>query len=301
MKIIVTGASGLVGSALVAFWRSQGHQIGRAVRASRALQPDEMSWHPDTGLVNPACWEGWDLLVHLAGESVMQRWSPANKAKIRDSRVEATRKLCRDLSLLEAPPPLLICASAIGYYGDRGEEWLTEASAQGKGFLAEVCGEWEEATKRISDKGGRVLHLRFGMVLSADGGALKKMLPLFRWGLGGTLGTGRQYVSWIALDDLVQVVDFAMRQPGWEGPLNAVSPRPLPNAEFTAILAHVLRRPAFFSVPSMAIRLALGDFGRELLLSSQRVAPARLEEAGFRFAYPDLESALRHALATESA
>jgi hypothetical protein len=241
--------------------------------------------------------EGLDAVVHLAGENIATgRWTAEKKAKIRDSRVRSTRLLCDTLAGLKQPPKVLACASATGYYGDRGDELLTEESASGTGFLAGVCREWEAAATPAAQKGIRVVHLRFGMVLSGAGGALAKLLPPFRMGLGGALGTGRQYISWIALDDLLGVIAHALTTEALQGPVNAVAPNPVTNKEFTRTLGRTLGRFTLFSMPAAAARLAFGEMADEVLLASQRVQPARLLATEYRFRYPELEGALRHLL-----
>jgi hypothetical protein len=251
------------------------------------------------GEVDAAGLEGLDAVVHLAGENVGSgRWTAARKAAIRDSRVDGTRLLCDTLAGLARPPKTLVCASAIGIYGDRGEEPLTEDSPVGAGFLAEVCREWEAAAANAAEKGIRVVHLRIGMVLSSKGGALPRMLPPFRAGLGGAFGGGRQYVSWVALDDLSLIILHALQCGDLSGPVNAVAPVPVTNREFTEALGKVLSRPTLFPVPAFALRLAVGrEMADALLLSSARVVPKRLEETGYPFRFRELPAALRHLLA----
>jgi len=254
-------------------------------------------WDPEAGAIDSGGLEGCDAVVHLAGENVgAGRWTAARKAAIRNSRVKGTRLLCEALANLARPPKTLVCASAIGYYGDRGEEVLTEESPPGAGFLPDVCREWEAAAEAAVRKGIRVVHLRIGMVLSPKGGALPRMLPPFRAGLGGVIGTGRQYVSWVALDDLTGIVLHALSREELRGPVNAVAPRPVTNRELTEALGKVLSRPTLLPVPSFALRLAVGEMADPLLLASARVAPRRLEETGYRFRFPELRAALRHLL-----
>jgi uncharacterized protein (TIGR01777 family) len=297
MKVLVTGASGLVGSALVPFLAKEGHFVVRLVRSVRAPGHSEVAWDPERGTIDLDALEGIDAAVHLAGESIAARpWTAEGKRRIRDSRVGGTRLLCESFSRLDRPPKTLVCASAVGYYGDRGHEMLREDSPPGTGFLAQVCREWEAASDAAARKGIRVVRLRIGMVLSPKGGALARMLGIFRAGLGGRVGSGEQYMSWIALDDLVGVVDHAIRTASLEGPVNAVSPRPVTNREFAKTLARVLGRPAVLPVPAFAVRLVLGEMADELLLASSRVAPERLLLSGYAFRYPELEGALRHML-----
>jgi uncharacterized protein (TIGR01777 family) len=238
----------------------------------------------------------FDAVVHLAGENVGSRWTESQKVRIRASRVTGTALLSRALAAATIPPRALIAASAVGYYGDRGDELLTEASPPGSGFLAEVCGEWESATEPAASGGLRVVNLRVGMVLSREGGALARMLTPFRLGLGGPIAGGRQYMSWITLDDLVRIIIFALTENSLRGPVNAVTPNPVTNTQFARTLGNVLRRPAILPLPAEAVRLMFGEMGQELLLASQRAQPARLTAAGFRFEFSDLEPALRHVL-----
>ncbi len=240
--------------------------------------------------------QGLDAAVHLAGESIAQRWTPERKARILKSRARGTRLLSESFARLTQLPCVLLCASAIGYYGDRGEEVLTEESPSGVGFLAEVCREWEAACEPAVRKGIRVVNLRIGVVLSAAGGVLPRMLLPFRMGLGGRVGHGRQYMSWIALDDLVGVIVHALTCDTLAGPVNAVAPHPVTNVEFTRTLGRVLRRPTVLPIPAFAARLALGEMADGLLLASTRVQPARLAASGYAFRYPELEGALRHVL-----
>jgi uncharacterized protein (TIGR01777 family) len=240
--------------------------------------------------------EGLDAVVHLAGENVAGRWTRAKKARIRDSRVRGTRLLAEALARSRRPPKVLACASAVAYYGDRGEEVLRESSPPGRGFLAEVCRAWESATAPAAERGIRVVNLRFGLVLSRAGGALGRMLPVFRVGLGGRLGDGRQYWSWVALDDCVAAIGHALASQGLAGGVNVVAPHPVTNAELTAALGGVLSRPAPLAVPAFAARLAFGEMAREVLLASARVEPARLLAGGFRFRFGRVRPALEHVL-----
>jgi hypothetical protein len=248
------------------------------------------------GSIDTSGLQGVEAVVHLAGENIAERWTAAKKANIRDSRANGTRVLCEALTGLTPLPKVLVSASAIGYYGDRGAEVLTEDSASGSGFLAEVCRAWEVATEPAHQRGIRVVRLRFGVVLSAAGGALAKMLPPFRLGLGGTLGSGRQYMSWIALDDAVGAIHHAVVTEPLQGPTNAVAPQPVTNQAFTKALGSVLRRPTLLPLPAFAARLIFGEMADELLLASTRVQPAKLQASGYSFRYPELEGALRHVL-----
>jgi uncharacterized protein (TIGR01777 family) len=295
MRIAVSGSSGLVGSALVSFLTAAGDEVIRLVRTSPT--GGDVQWDPTLGVKDLSRLEGVDSVVHLAGENIAAgRWTPHRKEEIRRSRVEGTRRLCESLGRLSRWPKVLISASAIGYYGDRGNEILTEGSSPGKDFLAQVCREWEAATEPASRAGIRVVHLRFGMILSPAGGALQKMLVPFRLGAGGRMGSGAQYVTWIAIDDAIGAIHHAVCTESLKGAVNAVAPTPVPNAEFTRILARVLSRPAVLPLPAFAARLAFGEMADALLLASARVVPTRLQASGYRFQYPELESALRHLL-----
>jgi uncharacterized protein (TIGR01777 family) len=302
LSVLVSGARGLVGSALVPFLTTGGHQVMRLTRSAPRPLERAVAWDPAKGALEGAALEGFDAVVHLAGESIASgRWTAAKKARIRDSRVEGTRLLATALSRLSRPPGVLVCASAIGYYGDRGEEVLTEESGSGGGFLAEVCREWEAAADPARDKGIRVVHLRFGVIFSPAGGALAAMLVPFRLGAGGRVGSGRQYLSWIALDDAVGVIHHSLVTADLSGPVNAVAPSPVTNREFTKTLGRVLGWPTLFPVPALGARLAFGEMANELLLASTLVQPARLLASGYPFRYPELGGALRHLLGKEHA
>jgi uncharacterized protein len=294
MNVLVTGASGFIGSALVPALTSDGHSVRRLVRGVPA-GADEYRWDPAAGDVEPAALEGPDAVVHLAGETVAGRWTDDKKERILRSRVNGTRTLSEALAGLERPPGVLVTASAIGYYGDRGDEQLTEQSSSGDGFLAEVVREWEAASRPAEEAGIRVVRLRFGIVLSPAGGALKTMLTPFRLGVAGRLGSGRQWMSWVSIDDVVGAIQHALVTGELAGVANTVAPNPVTNAEFTKTLGRVLGRPTLLPVPGAALRLALGEFSQEAL-SSTRVLPRRLLESGYEFRYPDLEQALRHVL-----
>ncbi|MGZ8450004.1 MAG: TIGR01777 family oxidoreductase [Candidatus Deferrimicrobiaceae bacterium] len=299
MRVAVSGSTGLVGSEVVASLSAAGHEVVRLVRRAPAQGEKAVRWDPGKGTIDSAGLEGVDAVIHLAGENVVSgRWTAARKAAIRDSRVNGTRLLCDALAGLARPPKTLVCASAVGIYGDRGDELLTEESPPGTGFLTEVSREWEAASGPAARKGIRVVALRIGMVLSPNGGALSRMLPLFRIGLGGALGSGRQYMSWVVLDDLVGIVLHALRSGELRGPVNAVAPVPVTNREFTEALGKALSRPTLFPVPAFALRLAVGrEMADALLLASARVVPRRLEEAGHPFRCPELGAALQHLLA----
>lgn len=294
MKILVSGSTGLVGSALVPFLTSGGHSVVRLVR--RGPAEDRIEWNPERGTIDAARLEGFDCVVHLAGESVAGRWTEEKKRRILESRVRGTRLLCESLARCARPPRVLVCASAVGYYGNRGEEILREESLQGGGFLARVVGEWEAAAAPARDAGIRVVHPRIGIVLSGAGGALAKMLPPFRLGLGGPIGSGRQSMSWIAIDDLLDIILRGATDDSLSGPVNAVAPQAVTNGEFSRTLARVLRRPCIFRVPGVVLRLALGEAADEMLLGGARVEPAKLLAEGHRYRHPNLEGALRHLL-----
>lgn len=297
LRIAVTGASGLVGRRLCAWLASGGHRVQAMVRREPKAGSDEIAWNPALGRIDSAALEGVDAVVNLAGENVASgRWTAPRKDVIRRSRVDGTALLARTIASLSRPPRVLVSASAIGIYGDRAGEWLTEDSEGGRGFLADVCREWESATSPAAERGIRVVVLRIGMVLSAAGGALARMLGPFRMGMGGPVGGGRQYVSWIAMDDLLGIVLRAIEDDSLRGAVNAVAPNPVTNAEFVSILARLLHRPAVVPLPAVAVRLLFGEMGDALLLASARVRPARLEATGFAFRHPDLASALRHEL-----
>lgn len=294
MHIAVTGASGLVGSNLVPLLSTGGHQVTRLVR--RTAGAGEVTWDP-AGEVDLAALDGIDAVVHLAGENIAAaRWTAAVKQRIRESRVQGTRVLCEALVKLPKPPKVLVCASAIGFYGDRGGEELTEESAAGTGFLAEVVRDWEAATGPAREAGIRVVNLRFGVILSPNGGALAKMLLPFKLGAGGPVGDGRQYWSWISIDDAAGAIQHSILTGGLSGPVNAVAPQPVTNREFTKTLGSVLRRPAVLPMPAFAARLVLGEMANDLLLASARVVPRQLQRTNYDFRQPTLELALRHVL-----
>jgi uncharacterized protein len=292
--VAITGATGLVGSALAEKLRPT---ETRVIRLSRRPGPDTVVWDPGQELTDVSPLEGLQAVVHLAGENIGgRRWSDEQKRRLRDSRVDGTRNLVRSLSRLTTRPEVLVCASAIGFYGDRGDELLDESSPAGTGFLADLCREWEAAAEEVSKFGIRVVKTRFGVVLSKDGGALQKMLLPFKMGVGGRIGSGRQHWSWVALPDVIAAIQYAISTSTLTGSVNVVSPQPVTNAEFTQALAKVLYRPAVFPMPAFLARLALGEMADELLLASARVVPGELEASGFKFQYSDLESALRDAL-----
>lgn len=296
MKVCISGSTGLVGSALVPFLTSGGHRVVRLVRGKPAGAGD-VRWDPERGELDGAALEGVDAVVHLAGEGIAgKRWSPAQKTRIASSRVTGTRTLCEALAGLSKRPRVLVSASAVGFYGDRGDEEVDEASLPGAGFLAETCRDWEAATKAAVEAGIRVVNLRFGVILSPRGGALQRMLLPFKLGGGGPLGTGRQWMSWIALDDAVGAVHHALVTESLAGPVNAVAPHPVTNRDFARTLGAVLGRPAVLPMPSFAARLLFGEVADEVLLVGQKVRPLALQRSGFAFAEPELQGALRHLL-----
>jgi len=287
----------LIGSALLPALSAAGHTVARLVRPGRPPAAGDVAWDPSAGRIDAALLGGFDAVVHLAGESIAGgRWTSKRKQRIRESRTRSTRLLAESLAGLKRPPRVLVAASAIGFYGDRGDEVLTEDSAAGSGFLADVCKAWEAATEPAARKGIRVLNLRSGMVLAGTGGALAKMLPPFRLGFGGPLGNGRQWVSWITVDDVLRIAGQAIEDERLQGAVNVVAPEPVTNREFSRTLGRVLNRPAIVAAPAFALRLVLGEMAGPLLLASERVSPKRLQTAGYRFLYPDLEPALRHLL-----
>lgn len=301
MHVLLTGSSGLIGSALAPALEADGHRVRRLRRGASvgaaADGADTASWNPADGAFAPGALGGIDAVVHLAGESIAGgRWTAARKARIRDSRVDGTRRLCAALAALDTPPRVLVAASAIGYYGDRGDALLDESAAPGTGFLPEVSRAWEAAAAPAREAGIRLVQLRIGIVLSRAGGALGQMLLPFRLGLGGVLGSGEQYMSWIALDDVVGVVQRALADESLRGPINTVAPQAVTNREFTRTLGRVLGRPTILPAPAFALRLVLGEMADALLLSSTRVDPAALRSAAFAFRHPRLDGALRHVL-----
>jgi uncharacterized protein (TIGR01777 family) len=297
MRILVTGSTGLVGSKLVPTLKSKGHQVVRLVRSAPKESGAEVYWNPEQGTLDANELEGIEGVVHLAGENLAEgRWTEEKKKRIRESRVKGTRLLSETLAELKQKPEALVSASAVGFYGSRGDEVLSEQSAAGDDFLADVCREWELATQAAAQAGVRVVNLRFGVILSGEGGALKKMLFPYRMGVGGKLGSGEQYMSWIAIDDAVGAIEHALADNALRGPVNVVAPDAVTNYEFTKTLGRVLSRPTIFPVPAFAARLAFGEMADATLLASQRAEPVRLKESGFVFKYPELEGALRRVL-----
>ena len=296
MKVVITGSTGLIGSALVPLLEGRGDRVTRLRRGSPP-GAGQAWWDPGSGLLSPDAFDGAGAVVHLAGENIASgRWTSARKSRIRDSRVLGTRLLCETLATLDNPPPVLVSSSAIGYYGDRSAQMLDESALPGSGFLAEVCQAWEAAVEPARKCGIRVVVLRTGIVLSTAGGALARMLTPFVLGVGGIIGSGRQYMSWITLDDLLASILHCLTDGLLSGPVNGVAPNAATNQEFTKTLGRVLRRPTCLPIPALATRLAFGEMADALLLVSTRVGPARLIASGFGFRYPTLEGALRHVL-----
>jgi uncharacterized protein (TIGR01777 family) len=296
MRVLISGASGLLGSALTRALQTAGHQPIALVR--REPRAGEVQWDPSQPL-DPAKLAGFDAIVHLAGKNIAGRWTEQFKREVLDSRVRGTSTLATAAAASyrqTGQPRIFLCASGAGYYGNRGDEVLTEESSAGQGFLAEVSRQWEGATAPASEAGVRVVNLRTGVVLARDGGALKPMLPPFKLGLGGRVGSGQQYWSWIALDDEIGAMMFLLQNDNLRGPVNAVGPAPVRNAEFVRALGKVLHRPTIFPLPEWLVKTLLGEMGEELLLTSARVLPAKLQAAGYRFAHPDLSEALRATL-----
>ena len=293
MRVVMSGSSGLIGTALVASLRSQGHTVVRLVRRS-AGAPDEISWDPAAGTLDAASLDGVDAVVNLSGAGIGdRRWSDAYKRELLDSRLHTTDLLARTIAATERPPSVFLSGSAIGWYGPRGDEELTESSTAGSGFLADICEKWEEATGPAEAAGVRTAHLRTGIVLSPSGGALKKQLPLFKLGLGGRFGRGTQWQSWISIDDEVAAIEHLLTA-DVAGPVNLTAPSPVTNREFTKVLASVLKRPAFVPIPSFGPKLVLGgELADALLFTGQRVLPERLQASGYQFRHPTLEVALR--------
>ena len=298
MKVLITGSHGLVGKALISELIKDGHEIVSLVR-HKSEGASEIEWHPNQGSIDSERVSGFDVVVHLAGESIASgRWTDEKKRKIRESRVDGTTLLSRALAQSSKAPAAFISASAIGYYGNRADELLNEKSAPGNDFLAEVCVAWERATGEAEARGVRTVHARFGIILDQEGGALAKMLTPFRMGVGGRIGDGKQWMSWIALADVIQGLKFVIEHNSITGPVNFVAPNPVTNSEFTKSLGEAVSRPTLFPMPSFAARLAFGEMADALLLSSAKVEPKRLQESGYRFEFENLQPALAAILKT---
>jgi uncharacterized protein (TIGR01777 family) len=297
MRVLISGATGLVGTALGEALLSAGHSVSALVRPGRPASPGSVRWDPAGGEFDAAAAEGAEAVVHLAGESIASgRWNDRRKAELRSSRVAATRNLVAGLGRMQRKPAVLVSASAVGYYGNRGDEELTEDSPPGRDFLAGLAVEWEAEAARAEAHGIRVVMARFGIILSPRGGALGRMLLPFRMGVGGRLGSGKQWMSWVSLPEVAAILRYAIENPAVRGPVNAVAPHPVRNAEFTRTLGRVLGRPTILPAPAFALRLALGEMADALLLSSQRVLPQRLAASGYQFRHEELEAALRELL-----
>jgi uncharacterized protein (TIGR01777 family) len=299
LKILVSGASGLIGATLVASLESKGAEIARLTRGDAATSPanaaEVIRWDPARS-ISPESVCGFDAVIHLAGESIVGRWTEDKKAKIRESRIVGTRNLTQALAEAKEKPEVFICSSAVGYYGNRGDEVLREDSSPGTGFLAEVCRGWESATRPAAEAGIRTVQMRTGVVLSSKGGALGKMLLPFKLGLGGRLGDGRQWMSWIDLQDMVGAIHHILKTDLIQGPVNMVAPKPVTNMEFTRTLGSVLSRPTIFPVPASAVKAAFGEMGQEVLLGSQRVEPTNLVMSGYPFRFRELRGSLENVL-----
>lgn len=293
MRIAISGASGLIGTALTALLTTGGHDV---IPLSRSRKPNSAFWNPETGEIDAESLEGLDAVIHLAGESISGRWTDTKKRQIMDSRVKGTKLLAETLAKLKTPPNVFVSASAVGFYGDRKDLPTTELTAPGEGFLAEVCQAWEAAATPAADAGIRTVHPRIGVVIAAKGGALKPLVPVFQMGLGGPVGDGKQYMSWIALDDVIGALLHIVKKPDLSGPVNLTAPAPVTNAEFSKILGKVLHRPSFLPLPSFAVKTAMGEMGEQLLLDGARVTPEKLLRSGFEFQFPTLEQALRFEL-----
>ena len=297
-RILISGSSGLIGSALILSLKAAGARTARLAHSGTvqgSSDGERIPWNPSQALSSDAV-SGFDAVVHLAGESIVGRWTAEKKRKIRDSRVMGTWHLSQALAQANARPQIFVCSSAIGYYGDRGDELLNEGSAPGMGFLPDVCREWEAATKAAADAGIRTVQIRTGVVLSRQGGALRKMLTPFSLGVGGRIGSGRQWMTWIDVQDVVGAIHHILETDRLQGPVNMVAPNPVTNAEFTKTLASVLRRPAILPMPAFAVKLAFGEMGETVLLGSQRVEPTQLVACGYAFRFSELRTSLRNTL-----
>lgn len=298
MKVLISGASGLIGKALQKALNESGNEVFTLVRNRKEVSPNAIFWDPKNNLVDNALLEDFDAIVNLSGEGIAAgRWTVDRKKAILDSRIDSTKTLVDALIHLNHPPKVLINASAVGYYGDRGEEICTEETGSGSGFLADVCRQWEAVAMPAVQHGIRTVFLRFGVVLSADGGAFARMLPFFKLGVGGKLGSGEQYMSWISIDDLVGIIIFAINHENVRGPVNTVAPAPVKNSEFTDVLGKALNRPTVLTIPAFMLRFLLGnEMADEVLLGSTRAEPKQITQSGYLFKHPDLESAVNYLL-----
>lgn len=295
MKILLSGSSGLIGTALIRFLQLHGHHVVRLLRSESKPTPNAIVWDPESHIYSLSDFEGFDAVINLAGENIASgRWTKTKKKKILESRVDTTKLLSNCLSKLKHPPKVLINASAVGFYGDHGDSVVTESSLTGSGFLSKVCREWEAATDAARESGIRVVLMRFGTVLAPNGGALSKMVPPFKLGLGGQIGSGKQYMSWVAIDDVMQAILYVIQNASIQGPVNVVASEPVTNEEFSKTLGEVLDRPTFLTIPAFLAKIAFGELAEEGLLASTRAIPKRLTESGFIFRYPRLKDALKH-------
>ena len=293
MRIVISGSSGLIGRAIVAELSQAGHEITRLVRGGPSADRPAIFWDPLGDFLDPLPLEGFDAAIHLAGENIAAaRWTSEQKDKILKSRVQSTQLLAKTLAGLRHKPRVFVCASAVGFYGDRGAEIVDESSPAGKGFLAQVAAAWEEAARSAEAAGIRTVHLRLGAVLAAEGGMLPRLLPLFRWGLGAVLGPGTQFLSWVTLRDVVRAVTFLLEREDLSGPVNITSPNPVTNRDFSKALARAVGRPLFLRIPAWFLRLILGEMAQELFLASTRAVPRKLQSVGFEFEYPEIDQAL---------
>ena len=299
-RVVITGATGLIGSALVPALTTRGFDVRRMTRSAQLRRAGDIHWDPDAGVLDAAALEGCEVVIHLAGEGIAHRWTAERKRRIRTSRVQGTRLLAETLAKLQRRPQLLISMSAVGYYGNRGDELLTEESSSGNDWLSEIGREWENAASPARDAGIRVVHPRMGIVISRRGGALGRMLPFFRLGVGGPLGSGRQWMSWIAMTDVIAAMVHVIETPSLTGAVNFVAPNAVRNEQFAEILGEVLHRPAFIPVPAFALKLVFGEMAKSTLLASQRVQPHNLIASGFRFPHENLDDAFRHELAKKN-
>lgn len=299
MRILVTGATGFIGSEVVSSLKKRGDDVVALVRAPRVGGLQQITWDPLQGPLDPSHVSGFDVVINLAGESVAARWSEEKKLRLRKSRITLTQGLCETLIKTDSPPKILISTSASGYYGSRGDEDLTEESASGDGFLAALCRDWEAATEPARDHGIRVAILRLGIVLGASGGALATMIPIFRRGFGGMMGNGRQWWPWIALEDVTGIITYIIDNEGLDGPMNTSAPEAVRNSVFTRLLATALQKRALFSIPALTLKLLYGQMAEETLLASQHMKPMKLMQSGYVFRYPDVVGVLDHILSQE--
>ena len=299
MRILISGSHGFIGSAVFESLQKQGHELLRLIRPTQIARSDEIFWEPVSQFINQSKLKNIDAVIHLAGENIFGRWNEKKKQAIYDSRVIGADFLCKTIAKLKPKPAVLLCASAIGYYGNRGDEDVTESDSPGSSFLSQVCQDTETTTEFAAKAGIRTVNLRFGMVLGTEGGALAKMLPAFKMGMGGPLGDGQQWVSWISIADAVGAIEFALSHKKLSGPANVVSPQPIRNKEFAQTIGKILHRPEPVPVPKTMLHLMFGDFAEEALLSSTKALPEKLTQAGYKFQHPDLQAALNSILNKE--